>query len=144
MVKTHYCALRRNLVSPQNRFLEPRFSLFLRESIKVSHSPYPQKFTLSASFVRLASLIRKTCTASFIGYACKSAVLLRLYFIISKLLQRVLLRLYSTTIAKSLQRVLLWLFAIVTARRLRGGASHAPGGSPQLGKIRFCRALFTI
>ena len=31
-----------------DRFLEARFSLFLRESVKVSRSPYPQKFTLSA------------------------------------------------------------------------------------------------
>ena len=31
-----------------DRFLEAWFSLFLRESVKVSHSPYPQKFTLSA------------------------------------------------------------------------------------------------
>ena len=46
--KAHYCALRRNSVSPQDRFLEARFSLFLRESVKVSCSPYPQKFTFSA------------------------------------------------------------------------------------------------
>ena len=45
---THHCALRQNSVSPQDRFLEARFSLFLRESVKVSCSPYPQKFTLSA------------------------------------------------------------------------------------------------
>ena len=36
--KAHYCALRRNSVSPQDRFLEAWFSLFLRESVKVSRS----------------------------------------------------------------------------------------------------------
>ena len=46
--RAHNCALRRNSVSPQDRFLEAWFSLFLRENIKVSRSPYPQKFTLSA------------------------------------------------------------------------------------------------
>ena len=34
--------------APRDRLLEARFSLFLRENIKVTRSPYPQKFTLSA------------------------------------------------------------------------------------------------
>ncbi|HIU62827.1 MAG TPA: hypothetical protein IAB07_03545 [Candidatus Caccalectryoclostridium excrementigallinarum] len=77
--RAHNCALRRNSVSPQDRFLEAWFSLFLRENIKVSRSPYPQKFTLSALIRSRCLLIRKMHTAHFRGNGVENIDFQRLY-----------------------------------------------------------------